>query len=267
MSFGRVTPAPRFRDGTEIERRLKGLFSLRIRSELLKAAITLRTVGDNKRRRVASRLWRLNTVTSAHDLRFGGAGQAPNRHRYLRPLGLLLCVAGCLISRLSNASELALGRSAVQAIVASALFKDQGRWYLTKGDCYVYLENPKITFANGRLVMNAHLSSRVGLEVGGSCVGTGLASDVQLSGKFVGSGSQLTLQDIKTDNVADDATRQVLDLLQSAAGSSLPRAVNVDLMQLPGTDIKVSVTSVVIAGVVIEPQYVTVRFEAKLRAD
>jgi hypothetical protein len=60
--------------------------------------------------------------------------------------------------------------------------------------------------------MNAHLSSRAGLAVGGSCVGTGLASDVQMSSKSVGSGSQLTLQDIKIDNVADDATRQVLDL-------------------------------------------------------
>ena len=230
-------------------------------------------ISATARRRVASRLKRLNAVTSAHDLRFGGASQAPNRHRYLRPLGLLLCVAACMISHRSRASELVLGRRAVQAIVASALFKDQGRWYLTKGACYVYLENPKISLANGRLVMNAHLSSRVGLEVGGSCVGTGLASDVQLSGKFVGSGSQLTLQDIKIDNVADDATRQVLDLLQSAAGSSLPRAVNVDLTQLlrpsivPGTDIKVSVTSVAIAEVAIEPQNVTVRFDAKLRAD
>jgi hypothetical protein len=178
-----------------------------------------------------------------------------------------------MISRPSEASELAIGRSAVQAIVASALFKDQRRWYLTKGDCYAYLENPKISLANGRLVMNAHLSSRVGVEVGGSCVGTGLASDVQLSGKFMGSGSQLTLQDIKIDNVADDANRQVLDLLQSAAGSPLSRAVNVDLMQLlkpaivPGTDIKVSVTSVAVAEVVTEPQSVTVHFDAKLRAD
>jgi hypothetical protein len=73
--------------------------------------------------------------------------------------------------------------------------------------------------------------------------------------------------------VADDATRQVLDLLQSTAGSSLPRAVNVDLTRLlkpsivPGTDVKVSVTSVAIAEVAIEPQNVTVRFDAKLRAD
>jgi hypothetical protein len=172
-----------------------------------------------------------------------------------------------------QASELAIGRNAVQAIVASALFKDQGRWYLTKGDCYAYLESPKISLAGGRLVMNAHLSSRVGFEVGGSWGGTGLASNVQLSGKFVGSGSQLTLQDIKIDSVADDATRQALDLLQAAAGTSLPRAVNIDLMQLlkpaivPGTDIKVSVTTVAIAEVATQPENVTVRFDVKLRAD
>src|SRR5579859_496730 len=111
--------------------------------ELLKTVPTLRTVGDNKRRRVPSRLKRLNAVTSVHDLRFGGAGQAPNRHRYLRPLGLLLCVAACMVNHRSQATELALGRSAVQAIVASALFKDQGRWYLTKGDSTRISKTPR----------------------------------------------------------------------------------------------------------------------------
>jgi hypothetical protein len=173
----------------------------------------------------------------------------------------------------SKASELVIGRSAVQSIVASALFNDQGRWYLTKGNCYAYLENPKVTLANSRLVMNAHLSSRLGVELGGSCLGAGLASDVQLSGQFVGSGSHVTLQDIKIDHVQDEATRQALDLLQSVAGASLPKAVDIDLMQtlkpaiVPGTVIKVSVAGVVIAGVATRPENVTVSFDVKLRAD
>jgi hypothetical protein len=113
----------------------------------------------------------------------------------------------------------------------------------------------------------------VGVEVGDSCLGTGLASDVQLTGKFVGSGSQLTLKDIKIDNVKDDATRQALDLLQSAAGASLPRAVNIDLMQVlkpalfPGTDIKASVAAISIAGVTTNPESVAVSFDIKLHAD
>ena len=104
-------------------------------------------------------------------------------------------------------------------------------------------------------------------------MGTGLASDVQLSGKFVGSGSQVTLRDIRIDHVADDDTRQALDLLQTAAGASLPRAVNIDLLDLvkpaivPGTEIKVTVTGIAIAGVTTEADTVTVRFETQLKAD
>ncbi len=173
----------------------------------------------------------------------------------------------------SKASELVIGRSAVQSIVTSALFNDNGRWYLTKGNCYAYLENPKVALANGRLVINAHLSSRLGVEVGGSCLGAGLASDVELSGQFVGSGSQVTLEDIKVDHVQDEATRQALELLQSVAGASLPKAVDIDLMQtlkpsiVPGTGIKVSVAAIAIAGVATRPDNVTISLDVKLRAD
>ena len=212
-------------------------------------------------------------MMSIHDSRFSGASQTSNRRHKVKPLAFLFCIAASVTSHQAQASDLVIERSAVQAIVASTLFNDQGRWYLTKGKCYAYLENPKIRLATGRLVMNARLSSRVGLEVGESCLGTGLASEVELSGKFVGFGSQVTLQDIRIDNVKDDATRQALDLLQAAAGASLPRAVDIDLLQMlkpatvPGTTIKVSVAAVQIAEVTTQPENVTVRFDIKLRAD
>lgn len=212
-------------------------------------------------------------MTPIRKLQYENASPFSITRQTKRALALVVCAASCMLGSRSHAGELVIGRNAVQAIVVSALFKDQGRWYLSKGTCYAYLETPKVSLATGRLVMDAHLSSRVGLEVNDSCVGTGLASDVQLSGQFVGSGSQLTLQDIKIENVKDDATRQALDLLQSAAGASLPRAVNIDLMQLlnpaivPGTSIKVSVTGVAIAGVKTQPENITVSFDFKLRAD
>lgn len=173
---------------------------------------------------------------------------------------------------LSYASELVISRDAVQALVVATLFKDQGKWYLLKGTCYAYLERPRTALAGGRLTIDGHLSSRVGLEVGNSCVGSEFASDVQLSGRFVGAGSQITLNDIRIDNVKDDSTRQALELLQSAAGTSLPRAVDIDLLQLlkptvvPGMAIRVVVTGLDIERVTTQPDKVTVDFEMKLTA-
>jgi hypothetical protein len=182
------------------------------------------------------------------------------------------CMAACAFCAPASASEIVIGRDAVQSLVLATIFNDHGKWYFAKGACYAYLERPRIALAAGRLVIDGHLASRVGLEVGNSCVGTDFASEVQISGRFVGAGSQITLDDIRIDSVKDESTRQALDLLQTAAGTSLPRAVNIDLLQLldpaavPGTAIKVTMTQLDIARVTTQPDRVKVDFEMKLTA-
>jgi hypothetical protein len=97
-------------------------------------------------------------------------------------------------------------------------------------------------------------------------------SDVRVSGKLVGSGSHIEIDDIRIDNVQDESTRKIIDLLQSATGGSLPKTANVDLLPLlkpasvPGTDIKVSATNLAIAKVTTLADAVDVEFEVKLTA-
>jgi hypothetical protein len=171
-----------------------------------------------------------------------------------------------------SASELVIGREALQTLVAASVFKDQGRWYLVKGKCYAYLERPHVALDAGRVIIDAHLSSRLGLTVGDSCMGTELMSDVRVSGKLVGSGSHIEIDDIRIDNVQDENTRKIIDLLQSATGGSLPKSANIDLLPLlkptsvPGTDIKVSATNLAIANVATRADEVDVEFEIKLSA-
>lgn len=184
------------------------------------------------------------------------------------------CTAALLIAvaHPAGASQLVISHDAVQALVQASLFKDQGRWYLAKGKCFAYLEDPKISLAGGRLVIDGHLSSRVGLPVGDTCVGTDLASEVTLSGRFVGAGTQITLDDIRIDHVQDESTRQALELLKAVAGNSLPRAVNVDLEQVlkpavvPGTAIRVAVAKLAVGAVTTQNDAVTVDFDIKLNA-
>jgi hypothetical protein len=181
-------------------------------------------------------------------------------------------IAACALCGRASASELTISRDAIQAIVLATIFNDQGKWYFAKGTCYAYVDRPRVGLAAGRLIIDGHLSSRIGLEVGDSCVGTDFSSDVRLSGRFIGAGSQITLNDIRIDNVKDDSTRQALDLLQSAAGTSLPRAVHIDLLELvkptvvPGAGIRVAVTGLEIGAVTTQTEKVTVDFEMKLNA-
>ena len=89
------------------------------------------------------------------------------------------CVSLCGFLGRANASELVIGRAALQKLIEASVFKDQGRWYLAKGKCYAYLERPHVALGAGRVIIDAHLSSLLGLSVGGSCVGTEMMSDVQ----------------------------------------------------------------------------------------
>jgi hypothetical protein len=185
---------------------------------------------------------------------------------------IFICAAAGGYCSSTPAGELMMTRDAVQALVVQTLFSDHGKWFLVKGACYAYLERPRIGLAAGRLTIGGFLSARVGLDVGGSCVGTEFASDVKLSGRLVAAGSRITLNDIRIDNVKDDSTRQALELLQSAAGTALPRAVDIDLLQMlepsvvPGTTVRVAVTQLDVRTVTTNPDRVTVDFEMNLTA-
>jgi hypothetical protein len=186
--------------------------------------------------------------------------------------GVLLAACLTLCAVRAIGSELVIGPEALQTLIVTSVFKDQGRWYLIKGKCYAYLERPHVGLAAGRVVIDGHLSSRLGVAVGDSCVGSELASDVRVSGKLVGSGTHIEIDDIRIDNVQDESARKLIDLLQSATGGTLSKSVNVDLLPLlkpaivPGTDIKVTASNLAIAGVTTQPDAVDVEFEIKLSA-
>jgi hypothetical protein len=185
---------------------------------------------------------------------------------------MVVCFSLCGFLGRTLASELLIRREALQTLVVASVFKDQGRWYLAKGKCYAYLERPHVALDAGRVIIDAHLSSLLGLTVGGSCLGTEMMSDVKVSGKLVGSGTHIEIDDIRIDNVQDESTRQVIELLQSATGRSLPKSVNIDLLPLikptsvPGTDINVAATNLAIARVTTLADAVDVEFEIKLTA-
>jgi hypothetical protein len=200
-----------------------------------------------------------------------GEGAVPRR-QFRRRVLFVACLSLCGFVGRAFASELVIGREALQTLVVASVFKDQGRWYLAKGKCYAYLERPHVALDAGRVIIDAHLSSQLGLMVGDSCIGAAMMSDVRVSGKLVGSGSHIEIEDIRIDNVQDESTRKILELLQSATGGALPKSVNIDLLPLlkptgvPGTDIKVSATNLAIAKVTTLAESVDVQFEIELKS-
>jgi hypothetical protein len=135
-------------------------------------------------------------------------------------------------------SVLSVGPRGVQTLVAGQLFSRGGRWYLTDdGGCYTYLESPRTHLALDRLILHAHLSSRLGQRMGKDCVGADFASNVTLSGKLHGSGHFLILDDIRIDRVDDESTRSALNLALQVDPQVVPRAANIDVSEFVRKDL------------------------------
>jgi hypothetical protein len=135
-------------------------------------------------------------------------------------------------------SVLSVGPRSVQTLVLEQLFNRAGRWYLIDdGDCYTYLESPHTHLALDRLVLRAHLSSRLGQRMGNRCVGADFASNVTLSGKLHGSGHFLILDDIRIDRVDDESARNALNLALQVDPQLIPRAANIDVSEFVRKDV------------------------------
>ncbi len=173
----------------------------------------------------------------------------------------------------ATASDLSLGPAAIQKLVAGQLFNQQGRWYLVdNGPCYAFFDRPKTHLAEGRLVLNARLSARIGIQIGDSCAGTDMASNVTMSARPVGKGSSLTLDDIRFDHVDDSTSRDAINVIQQIAPQALPKAFSFDLLALvknqsiSAMGIPVSVTQFRITNTETRREAVRITYDMSLAA-
>lgn len=189
-------------------------------------------------------------------------------NRSLRLIGALVALFAAAAG--ACAAEIVLEHSAVDKLVAQAMFKNAGRFDLKKGPCYAYLENPSVELQDGRIRIRSHLSSRLGVESGGSCIGVGLASWTVVSGRPAANGGVVRLEDLRIDNVDDGTTRMVLE---SGLLPALPRAIELDVMkavrdmlQGSGGQFQATVDSFQIDLVSVADDKLSVKFNFKLVA-
>ncbi len=155
-----------------------------------------------------------------------------NIRRFCNRLAPAIVVGFVLSVPAAAQSVLSVGSRGVQTLVIQQLFDRGGRWYLIDdGGCFTYLESPHTRLVRGRLVLHAHLSSRLGQQMGNDCVGTDFASNVTLSGRLHGSGHLLILDDIRIDRIDDESTRDALNLALQVDPQILPHAANIDVSE------------------------------------
>jgi hypothetical protein len=109
----------------------------------------------------------------------------------------------------ARAVELKLSRDALERTLKQQLFSGpDGRYYLkgnAKSACPIYAEDPKLTFADDRIVVHVKTHARLGKAVGGACLGLSLTLPAEVSLAPVGEGETVGFRDARIDRVSDHA--------------------------------------------------------------
>jgi hypothetical protein len=153
------------------------------------------------------------------------------------PLGAKNIVLTALISSTfalaapsAQGIDLVVHASTVVKALKTQLFTDRGRYYLRRPDrCNdPYLENPNVSFKQGRVYIGAHFAGRIGALIGGACQSTTEPSDIVFSARPVLRSQQAALEDVRLER-ADKP--MVAAALQQLIGVNLLSRLHIDLLE------------------------------------
>ncbi len=130
----------------------------------------------------------------------------------------------------ANAFDLVVHSSMVLKALKAQVFKERGRYYLQRPDrCSdPYLENPTVSFRQGRVYVGARFAGRIGALIGGVCKSATEPSVVMLSARPVLRGQEAALDDVRLEAADNPMVAAALQNLVRA--NSLSR-LHVDLLQ------------------------------------
>ena len=147
-----------------------------------------------------------------------------------RVLTLLFASTFALVAPSAFAIDLVVHSSTVVKALNAQVFRDQGRYYLQQPDrCNdPYLENPTVSFKQGRVYVGAHFAGRIGALIGGVCQSATESSAIMLSARPVLHVQEAALEDVRVE--ATD-TPMVAAALQNLIGADSLSRLHIDLLQ------------------------------------
>jgi hypothetical protein len=135
-----------------------------------------------------------------------------------------------LFGTAAHAVELKLSAQALERTLAQQLFKDNGRYYMRgKADsaCYVYAENPKVSFNADRVVIHVTTHSKLGTALRGTCLGVGLNADADVSVLPEAQGESIGFRDARIDNLSE--SKELNYFLIPFLSKKLPQEMKINI--------------------------------------
>ena len=126
-------------------------------------------------------------------------------------------------SRAASAIEVKISSQALERTLRTQLFNSpEGRYYM-RGDanspCFVYADNPHVTFQQDRIVVHVHTRAKLGTAVHGSCIGITLNTDTDVSFIPEAQEESIGFRDARIERLSDSRELNFLLVPSSAANS------------------------------------------------
>jgi hypothetical protein len=148
----------------------------------------------------------------------------------LKVPSLLLASTFAFAAPGAYAFDLVVHASTVVKALKAQTFKDKGRYYLQKPDrCSdPYLENPTVSFREGRVFIGAQFAGKIGALIGGVCKSATEPGAIMLSARPVLRAQQAALEDVRVE-AAD--TPMVAAALQALIGGNALSRLHIDVLE------------------------------------
>jgi len=145
----------------------------------------------------------------------------------------------------ARALEVKISAQALERTLRAQLFNGpEGRYYM-RGDasspCYVYAEQPKVSFQNDRVVVHVHTRARLGTALKGACLGVTLTTDADVSFVPEAEGESVGFRDARIERLSE--SRELNFLLVPFLSRKLPSQMKVDAATTMGKLLSQSVAS------------------------
>ena len=137
-------------------------------------------------------------------------------------------------SRAASAIEVKISPQALERTLRTQLFNSpEGRYYM-RGDvnspCFVYADNPHVTFQQDRIVVHIHTRAKLGTAVRGSCIGITLNTDTDVSFIPEAQEESIGFRDARIERLSD--SRELNFLLVPFLSHKLPQQMKVNAADL-----------------------------------
>jgi hypothetical protein len=167
----------------------------------------------------------------------------------MRRTALTLSLAALLLAlapQHARAVELKISAQALERTLAKQLFNAEGGRYYIRGKadsaCYVYAEDPKVSFNADRIVVHVKTHSKLGTSIKGACLGVSLNAEADVSIVPEALGESIGFRDARVDNLTE--SKELNYFLLPFLSKKLPQEMKINAADQLRTVISTSTQSI-----------------------